>query len=410
MNHELKSTRFMRLFAGVSIALSLGQAIAANQCITTAGTYGAVNVTQSAGCVEPGFSPYNYDGMDGFAIGTNFSNTSGVTCTIGFDHPILTSSISIDMSGHNPGDDTSFSTSSGVYSPVAADLNPTPLPTSPGTGPLEVSGNLIVTTGIGSGRFRFTNAPPATTTSITINHASQGAGTFFRVCLDDADATPSTPPTLVDDSFTVSRTVPTTLNVLLNDEAGVTLDASYALSLSDAAAGALTYLGGQIQFTPTSTFTAPLTFEYQACNTGGTCSLATVTLTPQAVLPVLADDSFTVSRSAPTALDVLLNDEVGVTLDTSYALSLSNAAAGTLAYSGSQIQFTPTNSFTAPVSFQYQACSASSICAVATGTLTPQAIAPTAPTPVPTLGGVALLLLSGTVAGSMGFMRQRKWN
>jgi len=218
------------------------------------------------------------------------------------------------------------------------------------------------------------------------------------------------PPVLTDDTATVSRTQPSTTNVLTNDEAGVTLDTTYALTLSDPASGALTYSGGQVVFTPTNSFAAPVTFQYQACNTRGLCSLATVTLTPQAVLPVLADDSFTVSRSAPTALDVLLNDEAGVTLDTSYALSLSNAAAGSLAYSGSQIQFTPTNAFTAPVTFQYQACSAASVCAIATVTLTPQAIAPTVPTPVPTLGGVALLLLSGTVAGSMGFMRRRKSN
>lgn len=35
---------------------------------------------------------------------------------------------------------------------------------------------------------------------------------------------------------------------------------------------------------------------------------------------------------------------------------------------------------------------------------------PAAPTPVPALGGVGLLLLSGVVAGSMGFMRRRKSN
>lgn len=317
MTMKVKFLSGLRVMVGVSAAMSAAHAIAANQCITTAGAYGAVNVTQSSGCVEPGFSPFNYEGMDGFAIGTNPANTSGVTCTIGFDHPILMSSISIDMNGHNPGDDTSFTTSSGTYTPISADLDPTPLPTSPSAiDPLEVSGNLIITTGAGSGTFRFTNAPPETTTTLTINHASQGAGTFFRVCLDDADVSP----------------------------------------------------------------------------------------------PVLADDSFTVSRSAPTALDVLPNDEAGVTLDTSYALTLSNAAAGALAYSGGQIQFTPTGTFTAPATFQYQACNAASVCSIATVTLTPQAIAPSAPTPVPGLGAIGLLALTPMIglAGIAGFSRRRK--
>ncbi|MCS4292727.1 hypothetical protein M2375_000933 [Comamonas sp. BIGb0152] len=306
-----------RLMVGVSAAISFGHVFAANQCITTAGTYGAVTITQSAGCTEPGFNPLNYEGMDGFGLGTDMDNTAGVACTIGFDHPIRTSSITIDMSGHNPGDDTSFTTSSGTYTPISADLDPTPLPTSPSaTDPLAVSGNLIVTSGFGSGTFRFTNAPPETTTSLTINHASQGYGTFFRVCLDDADVSP----------------------------------------------------------------------------------------------PVLADDSFTVSRSAPTALDVLPNDEAGVTLDTSYALTLSNAAAGALAYSGGQIQFTPTGTFTAPATFQYQACNAASVCSIATVTLTPQAIAPSAPTPVPGLGAIGLLALTPMIglAGIAGFSRRRK--
>jgi len=124
--------------------------------------------------------------------------------------------------------------------------------------------------------------------------------------------------------------------------------------------------------------------------------------------PVLADDAATVSRTQPSTIAVLPNDEAGVTLDTTYALALSDPAAGALTYSGSQIVFTPTNNFTAAVTFQYQACNSRGLCSLATVTLTPQAIAPVAPTPVPALGGLGLLLLSGTVAGSMGLMRRRK--
>lgn len=180
--------------------------IAAQQCIASAGTYGAVTVTQSAGCMEPGFNPFDYEGMTGFGLGTNLANTAGVVCTLGFSHPVATSSVSIDLSGHNPLDDITLSTSAGPYLPVNADLNPTPLPTSPSSPlPLFVAGNAIVTSGIaGSGTFHFTNSPPSSITSLTINHMSQGFGTFIRVCLDDAApvaANANPVPTLSEWSF-----------------------------------------------------------------------------------------------------------------------------------------------------------------------------------------------------------------
>ena len=113
-------------------------------------------------------------------------------------------------------------------------------------------------------------------------------------------------------------------------------------------------------------------------------------------LPVLVDDTRTASRTSATLLDVLANDESGLTLDTTFPLVLSSASAGNLAYLGGQIQFSPSGSFNAPVSFQYRACNALNKCAVATVTLTPQAAA--VATAVPTLnewGLIATVLALG---------------
>ena len=106
--------------------------------------------------------------------------------------------------------------------------------------------------------------------------------------------------------------------------------------------------------------------------------------------PVLAADAKTVSRTQSSSVDVLANDGAGLTLDTAYPLVLSNSAAGSLAYVGSQIQFTPTSNFTGPVTFQYQACTAQGACATATVTLTPQL----ASTAVPTLSQWGLAIMS----------------
>ena len=145
---------------------------------------------------------------------------------------------------------------------------------------------------------------------------------------------------------------------------------------------------------------------------GSENSLFRLRIDPKALLvpPVLSNDSQLVSRTQPSLIDVLTNDEAGVTLDNTYPLVLSDATVGTLTYSGSQIQFTPTSSFTAPVTFQYQACNAQGLCAIATVTLTPEAVVPPAgPTPVPTLGIWGLLGLSPAIAlaGLMGFSRRR---
>ena len=118
--------------------------------------------------------------------------------------------------------------------------------------------------------------------------------------------------------------------------------------------------------------------------------------------PQLQDDALTVSRTAPTTVDVLSNDAAGVELDTTFTLALSSPSAGTLSIVGNQIQFSPSSTFNSVVTFTYQACIAGGACSTALVTLTPQVIPPEPPqqaTPVPTLTTWGVLLLASIIGG-----------
>ncbi|MEY2251444.1 IPTL-CTERM sorting domain-containing protein [Comamonas sediminis] len=129
--------------------------------------------------------------------------------------------------------------------------------------------------------------------------------------------------------------------------------------------------------------------------------------------PTLQDDSRIVSRVASTDIDVLTNDQVGVVLDTTFPLVLSNPSAGTLSYVGNQIQFNPASTFSDPVTFTYKACTPDGACSTALVTLQPEAVTPSNPgnpgnpTPVPTLNQWSLLVLSSLLI-CLACMRQRR--
>lgn len=167
--------KFKILAAVVACSASIA-AQAAQQCFTTtAGVYGAVTITESAGCNNP----ITYNGRTGFLLG-------GVgACTIGFSKPIVTTSITVDIDNLDAGESTTVSTNAGAYTVIAGDLTGPLAPGSPGT--LVSGGGIIdIPVGQGSGTFSFTNAPPASITSLTLTRGAGGGGTVYRVCADDA--------------------------------------------------------------------------------------------------------------------------------------------------------------------------------------------------------------------------------
>lgn len=175
----------IKMIALVAMCGAAGVASAAQQCFTTAGTYGAVTITESAGCAAN--NPFSFSGRSGFALITNSS------CTISFSKPIATNTVTIDLDGNGLGDITTISTDAGAYSVIAGDIT-APLVPAGSPGSVSASGGII--NGNGSGTFRFTNSPPASINSLTVALQPGAGGTFYRVCADDAGATPA-PPTPV---------------------------------------------------------------------------------------------------------------------------------------------------------------------------------------------------------------------
>lgn len=179
--------RSQKLLPALLLAFgAIGAAHATQQCFSTPNTYGAVTVTESAGCALN--NPFVYSGRTGFAL------TVASTCTLTFSKPLLTSSFTIDLDGNGTGDITTISTNAGAYTVIPADIT---APLVPAGSPGSIAAGAGVINGNGSGTFRFTNAPPASITSLSIAIVPGAGGTFYRVCADDgAGSGPAPVPTL----------------------------------------------------------------------------------------------------------------------------------------------------------------------------------------------------------------------
>lgn len=174
-----------------AVLASSGVAQAATQCFGDAGTFGAVSVTFSAGCGTRNFT---------YGATTNAFQISGANvCTLTFSKPLATSSFTVDIGNVDTPEVTSISTNFGAYSVQAADLSASTA--FPDVGTVSASGGNIVNTGgtQAKGRFQFISAPPASVTSLTLNHPTVGWTSIYRVCADDAGAAPpASVPTMTE--------------------------------------------------------------------------------------------------------------------------------------------------------------------------------------------------------------------
>lgn len=183
-------------------------ALAANQCIALPGTYGAVTVS---GCdnapvngitnpmssvLPPGFYP---NGFDGVGLG-NLPDMSTTSCTYTFNHPILASSITVDLTSMEPDwgggtpvrDAFSVALDGNPYAFTNADIVQTPLlPVSTAFGPghLDQQGGVIISAPdlSSSGKVKVSATQWISSLKLTM----QGSG-VARVCLDDV--APALPP------------------------------------------------------------------------------------------------------------------------------------------------------------------------------------------------------------------------
>jgi uncharacterized repeat protein (TIGR01451 family) len=203
-----------------------------------------------------------------------------------------------------------------------------------------------------------------------------GTDTFtYEVC-DSSDACDSATATVTvsgvndapiaaDDTASVAEDGgPLTIDVTDNDsDVDGNLDPSTVSVLSGPTNGSVTVdpVSGEIDYTPDAGFNGTDTLTYQVCDTGGSCDIATVTVTvsPVADPPVAADDSFGPAEDTPTLLDVLANDsDVDGNLDPTTVSVTSGPSNGSVSVDPltGEITFTPDADYNGPDSFTYEVC------------------------------------------------------
>lgn len=187
----------------VSLALPAIQvANAAQQCLALPGTYGAVSVSGCDNDPTNGiFNPvstilgpgYPYDGV---ALG-QLANTT-ISCTYSFSHPILASSITVDLDIFQPGDTFSVNLDSQAYAFTDTDIVQTPLPAgSSGTDTLiQQSGAITLAPAPafnGSAKVKVSAGQWISSLKLNMLVNDVSGGGVARVCVDDA-APPPPPP------------------------------------------------------------------------------------------------------------------------------------------------------------------------------------------------------------------------
>jgi hypothetical protein len=191
------------------------------------------------------------------------------------------------------------------------------------------------------------------TVSITVSAANDAP---------DADA----------DSATTTEDDPVTVDVLANDSDpdGDSLSVS---NLSNPSNGSVANNGdGTVTYTPDSGFAGSDSFTYDACDPGGLCDQATVSITVTAAndAPDADGDSATTTVDTPVTVDVLANDSDpdGDSLSVS---NLSDPPNGSVVNNGDgTVTYTPDAGFVGEDSFTYEACDPDGLCDQATVTIT----------------------------------------
>lgn len=182
-------------------------------------------------------------------------------------------------------------------------------------------------------------------------------------------------PTAINDLFTGTEDNSVNGNVALNDN-DVDGDNLIFNNLSNPANGSFTFnADGTFLFTPTPNWNGTTTFDYQVCDLGGLCDIATATIliSPTNDPPVANNDNFNTLEDTPVNGTVSSNDS-DLDGDVLTYSPLTNPANGTLRFNNDgTFIFTPTPNWNGTTSFEYRACDPSGLCdnAVVTIVVTP---------------------------------------
>jgi len=183
------------------------------------------------------------------------------------------------------------------------------------------------------------------------------------------------PPVAVDDSATTDEDTPVTIDVASNDyDDDGNLDPTTAAAISVPINGDLINNGdGTFTYTPDEGFCGYDSFDYEICDTGGLCDIATVDIEVLCVNhpPVAVDDSATTDEDTPVTIDVASNDyDIDGNLDPTSTTATSNPTSGSLTNHGDgTFTYTPDEGFCGYDSFDYEICDTDGLCDSATVTI-----------------------------------------
>ncbi|WP_375448421.1 Ig-like domain-containing protein [uncultured Fibrella sp.] len=201
-------------------------------------------------------------------------------------------------------------------------------------------------------------------------------------------------PTAVDDALLTTINTPKTGTVAAND--------------SDPAGLPLTYTGGQptsgtVTMTPTGSYTytpapgyvGPDSFTYSVCNSAGKCSIATTSVNVQAPTnqpPVVIPVPVVTDPGKPVVVCMPISDSPG---DTHTASVCNQPASGNLAAAVNNtthqvcLTYTPTSTFSGPLTACVSVCDAAGTC---TTVVVPITVIPVSPTAVTTQPPVVVVV------------------
>lgn len=206
------------------------------------------------------------------------------------------------------------------------------------------------------------------TTGLTLK-AVLDPGNSGSQTLDGKD--PGAVVALTNDSFNVAEDSSTSLDVLANDGAGLTLFSVGATSQGGTAT--LDTQNQRIVYTPASNFSGTETFTYSAQNASGDSATATVTVTVTPVNdpPDAVADNFPAAAGTGSDLPVLNNDSTPESGETLTLVSVQNfSAGGSGVVSGNMVRYTPANGFTGTETFTYTVRDPAGLTDTATVTVT----------------------------------------
>ncbi|MDO0972856.1 beta strand repeat-containing protein, partial [Mycolicibacterium frederiksbergense] len=206
--------------------------------------------------------------------------------------------------------------------------------------------------------------------------ASDGTATSSVATVSiTVDAVNDTPAT-VDDSFSTDEDTPLSGNVLSNDS-DVDGDTLTATLVDGPANGTLTLNpDGTFTYTPDTEFNGADSFTYTAGDGTATSSVATVSITVNAVndAPVAVGDTFTTDEDTTLTGNVLTNDS-DVDGDTLTATLVTGPTNGTLTLNADgSFTYTPAANYNGADSFTYTASDGTATSSVATVSITVAAV------------------------------------